>query len=328
LTALLRLAIRNENSLDKAIFGGKLMGLWYKLKHLLRPNTRKGSKKNIHAHYDIGNNFYALWLDPSWTYSSGIFYGDFAISLEHAQQRKYQRIIDVLELKAGDRVLEIGCGWGGFAEHAASRDIHVHGVTISQSQLDFANARIAKKGLSNLVNLEMCDYRDLKGSYDAIVSIEMFEAVGEKFWPTYFSTVQQRLKPNGMALIQSITIDEARFERYRAGTDFIQQYIFPGGMLPSPTRFEKIAARHNLTSVEQFAFGPDYAETLRKWSKNFESERERITEQGFDMPFQRIWQLYFAYCEAGFDEGRTDVVQFLLKKEIPKALSREESMTN
>lgn len=314
LTALLRLAIQNDSALDKAIFGGKLMGLWYKLKHLLRPNTRKGSRKNIHAHYDIGNSFYQLWLDASWTYSSAIFYGDYQISLQEAQYRKYQRIIDVLGLKEGDRVLEIGCGWGGFAEHASSRGIHVHGVTISPSQLEIAEQRIKQLERQDLVKLELCDYRDLEGSYDAIVSIEMFEAVGEEYWPIYFKTVNQRLKAGGKALIQTITIDEARFERYRSGTDFIQQYIFPGGMLPSPPRFVQLAQQHGLQTRDQYAFGKDYAETLRRWNHDFENNIDGIHGLGFGTAFQRIWQLYFSYCEAGFDEGRTDVFQFLLQK--------------
>lgn len=314
LTALLRLAIQNESALDKAIFGGKLMGLWYKLKHLLRPNTRKGSRKNIHAHYDIGNAFYQLWLDPTWTYSSAIFFGDHQITLQEAQYRKYQRIIDVLGLKAGDRVLEIGCGWGGFAEHASAQGINVHGVTISPAQLDIAQQRIKQLEREELVKLELCDYRDLTGSYDAIVSIEMFEAVGEEFWPIYFETVNQRLKQGGKALIQTITIEESRFERYRSGTDFIQQYIFPGGMLPSPPRFVQLAHKHGLLTQDQYAFGKDYAETLRRWNHDFENNIDGIHGMGFGTAFQRIWQLYFSYCEAGFDEGRTDVYQFLLQK--------------
>lgn len=314
LTALLRLAIQNERALNKAIFGGKLMGWWYKLKHMLRPNTRKGSRKNIHAHYDIGNSFYQLWLDPSWTYSSATFFGDYQISLQEAQYRKYQRIIDVLELKEGDRVLEIGCGWGGFAEHASARGIYVHGITISPSQLEIAQQRIKQLDREHLVNLELCDYRDLNGSYDAIVSIEMFEAVGEEYWPVYFNTVNQRLKSGGKALIQTITIDEARFERYRSGTDFIQQYIFPGGMLPSPVRFVQLASKFGLNTIDEYAFGKDYAETLRRWNHDFENNIDGIQSQGFGTAFQRIWQLYFSYCEAGFEEGRTDVYQFLLQK--------------
>ena len=314
MVALLRLAIRNENALDRALFGGKLSGLWYKIKHWLRPNTRSGSSRNIFAHYDIGNDFYQRWLDPSWTYSSAIFDGDYSISLQQAQTRKYQRIIDVLELKAGDSVLEIGCGWGGFAEHAGLLGIAVHGVTISPSQLAIAQQRIRHAQLDHLVKLEICDYRDMSGTYDAIVSIEMFEAVGEKFWTGYFSAVNQRLKAGGRALVQTITIDESRFERYRSSTDFIQQYIFPGGMLPSPVRFCHHAEKQGFQVQDQYAFGKDYAETLRRWNRAFEEQREHISAQGFGATFQRIWQLYFAYCEAGFDEGSTDVIQFTLKK--------------
>ena len=314
MVSLLRLAIRNENTLDQALFGEKLTTLWYKIKHWLRPNTRSGSSKNIHAHYDIGNDFYKLWLDPSWTYSSAIFNGDFSLTLREAQRKKYQRIIDVLELKAGDYVLEIGCGWGGFAEHAALQGIAVRGVTISPSQLEIAKKRIQKSQLEHLVSLGICDYRDMTGTFDAVVSIEMFEAVGEKYWPGYFDAIHKRLKKGGRALVQTITIDESRFERYRSNTDFIQQYIFPGGMLPSPLRFCQHAEKQGFQVSEQFAFGKDYAETLRRWNHDFELQREPISAQGFGEKFQRIWQLYFAYCEAGFDEGSTDVVQFTLQK--------------
>ena len=314
LTALLRLAIRNESVLDRVVSGGRLTTLWYRLKHVLRPNTRKGSQRNIHAHYDIGNDFYNLWLDKSLTYSSAIFEGDYSQLLQQAQTRKYQRIIDELGLKSGDKVLEIGCGWGGFAEHAAKLDIHVHGVTISQAQLEVAQKRIAENKLQYLAQLELRDYRDLQGEYDAIVSIEMFEAVGERFWPEFFKIVSDRLKTNGKALVQSITIDERNFERYRSNTDFIQQYIFPGGMLPSPERFCAKAIQANFKVLDQYAFGKDYAETLRRWSQKFQEENHAITRQGFDERFMRIWQLYFAYCEAGFDEEKTNVFQFLLQK--------------
>lgn len=314
LTAVLRLAVQNEEVLDKAIFGNRIMSLWYKLKHALRANTKEGSRKNIHAHYDLGNAFYRLWLDPSWTYSSAIFYNDYQISLQEAQYRKYQRIIDVLNLKSGDRVLEIGCGWGGFAEHAALQGIQVYGITISKAQLEVAQARIQEKDLGALAYLELCDYRDLQGQYDAIVSIEMFEAVGEEYWPSYFACLERCLKPQGKALIQTITIDEKHFERYRAGSDFIQQYIFPGGMLPSPEGFMSHAAKYHLDTKNSFSFGLDYAETLRRWNHAFNEQIDVVSQQGFDTRFQRIWQMYFSYCEAGFEEKRTDVYQFLLQK--------------
>jgi len=314
LTALLRLAIRNEDALKRIVTGGWISTLWYRLRHVLRPNTRGGSRKNIHAHYDIGNNFYQQWLDNSMTYSSALFDGDLSQSLETAQTRKYQRIIDVLELRFGHHVLEIGCGWGGFAEHAAKQGIRVTGITISEAQLKIAQERIQKNQLDNLVELRICDYRDVNGEYDAIVSIEMVEAVGERFWPTYFATLFARLAPGGRALVQSITIAERDFERYRSSTDFIQQYIFPGGMLPSKERFSQHAQKAGLQVVEQFCFGADYAETLRRWHQAWEETSANIKQLGFDQRFMRIWRLYFAYCEAGFDEGKTDVVQFTLHK--------------
>jgi cyclopropane-fatty-acyl-phospholipid synthase len=314
LVALLRLALRNEAALEPALFGGVLARCWYRLRHWLRPNTRSGSRRNIHSHYDIGNDFYRLWLDRSWTYSAAIFDGDHSMPLEQAQARKYQRVINTLGLQAGDRVLEIGCGWGGFAEHAARQGIHVHGLTISPAQLEVAQQRIAAAKLGKYAHLELCDYRDIEGSYDAVVSIEMFEAVGERYWPQYFDTVQARLKPGGKALVQSITIGERYFPRYRSSTDFIQEYIFPGGMLPSVERFERSAAHAGLQCDDVYAFGRDYAETLRRWRSAYHAARAQVTAQGFDAHFMRIWDLYFAYCEAAFDEGRTDVVQFLLHK--------------
>jgi cyclopropane-fatty-acyl-phospholipid synthase len=314
LTALLKLALRNEAALERLVMGGPLARLWYRLRHWLRPNTREGSKRNIHAHYDIGNDFYRLWLDSSWTYSSALFDGDFSLTLEEAQRRKYQRIIDTLELRPGQRVLEIGCGWGGFAEHAARCGVSVHGITISPSQLEVAQQRIAEHGLSDLARLELRDYRDLDGQYDAVVSIEMFEAVGERYWPRFFETVNARLRPGGRALVQSITIGEQHFERYRRDADFIQHYIFPGGMLPSVERFEHQAAAHGLQAQGRHEFGPDYAETLRRWRAAFDDSAADVGRLGFDERFVRIWQMYLSYCEAAFDVGRTGVVQFLLQK--------------
>lgn len=310
--ALMRLALRNEAVVGRAVSGGLLQRLWARLRHGRNANTRTGSRRNIHAHYDIGNAFYALWLDAGWTYSSALFDGDLSRPLEDAQTAKYQRIVRSLGLKAGDRVLEIGCGWGGFAEHAARQGIAVHGVTLSTEQLEFATRRIAGQGLDGLVQLELRDYRDLDGRYDAIVSIEMFEAVGERYWPVFFDTLRSRLRDGGRALVQSITIADAQFERYRAGSDFIQQYIFPGGMLPSPSRFRAAASDAGLQVDDELAFGPDYAETLRRWRAAFDARLDDVRRLGLDEVFQRTWQLYFAYCEAGFDEGRVDVMQFRL----------------
>ncbi|MDE1004758.1 MAG: cyclopropane-fatty-acyl-phospholipid synthase [Paraburkholderia fungorum] len=312
LAALLRVAIRNERALQRTVYGGWLAQLWYGLRHKLRPNTRSGSRRNIHAHYDIGNAFYAQWLDPTFTYSSAVFDGNFYQSLEDAQHAKYQRILDTLGLREGMRILEIGCGWGGFAMHAARQGIHVHGVTISAAQLEFAQKRAHEEGLSERVHLELRDYRTLTGQYDGIVSIEMFEAVGEKFWPAYFRILRERLRPGARALVQTITIDDSYFAAYRATSDFIREFIFPGGMLPSPQHFIEAARRGKLAARKSLAFGRDYAETLRRWRSAFEAQLDTIQKQGFDEIFVRTWRLYLAYCEAGFDEGRTDVMQFVL----------------
>ena len=315
LVALLVMAIRNESALPDTVSGGWLAQFWYSLRHRLRANTRAGSRRNIHAHYDIGNRFYALWLDATFTYSSALFEGHMDRSLEAAQAAKYQRIVDTLGLRAGMRVLEIGCGWGGFALHAAQQGIHVHGVTISPAQLEVARARVAQAGVGHQVSLELQDYRDVRGQYDAVVSIEMFEAVGERFWPTYFQVVRDRLAPGARALVQSITIDDARFAAYRGSSDFIRETIFPGGMLPSPRRFVRAARGAGLVAQDSLAFGRDYGETLRRWRCAFEAQLDAIRAQGFDESFVRTWRLYLAYCEAGFDQGRTDVMHFVLSRE-------------
>ncbi|WP_261521940.1 SAM-dependent methyltransferase [Burkholderia multivorans] len=312
LVALLRLAIRNQPVIAKPVTGGRVARVWYALRHRLRMNTRAGSRRNIHAHYDLGNDFYRLWLDDTWTYSSACFDGDPQRSLADAQTAKYQRIVDALGLRAGMRVLEIGCGWGGFAVHAARQGIHVHGVTISHAQYALAQERVARDGLSDRVTFDLRDYRDVEGQYDAIVSIEMFEAVGESFWPVYFNTLRQRLKPGARALIQSITIVESQFDAYRASSDFIREFIFPGGMLPSPARFVDAARRARLVAKPVFALGDDYARTLRTWRSSFDAHVDSVRAQRFDETFIRTWRLYLAYCEAGFAERRTDVMHFIV----------------
>ncbi|GGP26124.1 SAM-dependent methyltransferase [Silvimonas amylolytica] len=314
LTTLIRLAIRNEAVMAQPVQGTGLARLWYALRHWARPNTRRGSQRNIHAHYDLGNPFYRLWLDESWSYSSALFEGDFARSLVDAQAAKNQRVIDQLGLKPGMRVLEIGCGWGGFAEHAAQQGIHVHGVTISPAQWEIAQQRLHTASLQALTHIELRDYRDITGQYDAVVSIEMFEAVGLAFWARWFDTLRARLKPGARALVQSITIADERFEAYRHSSDFIREFIFPGGLLPSPERFTAAASQAGFQLVHALHFGPDYAETLRRWRDAFHSQLHEVRQQGFDEAFIRTWQLYLAYCEAGFDEGRTDVVQFMLER--------------
>lgn len=313
LTALMRLALRNQASIHQCITGTWFAKVWFWLRHQLRPNSRRGSRENIHRHYDIGNDFYRLWLDESMTYSSALFEGDYSQSLAQAQEAKYQRIIDLLGLQAGQRVLEIGCGWAGFAAYAARQGISVHGITISQAQLDWGQERIKRDGLQDLVQLQLCDYRDLRGQYDAIVSIEMFEAVGQRYWKTFFHAVKKLLKPQAKALVQSITIDESIFKQYQNSSDFIRHYIFPGGMLPSVERFEQSAKNAHLKTVAMHRFGADYAETLRRWREQYLKHIDAVQEQGLDAVFQRTWLMYLCYCEAGFEEGRTDVCHFLLQ---------------
>ncbi|MBY0570651.1 MAG: cyclopropane-fatty-acyl-phospholipid synthase family protein [Burkholderiaceae bacterium] len=315
LAGLIELITRNRAQLESVIYGTWWGNLLYRIKHLLNRNSKAGSKKNIHAHYDIGNDFYRLWLDPSMTYSSAIFSSDQVESLHDAQQMKYRRILQQLNLPTQAKVLEIGCGWGGFAE-MATRDAqaHVTGLTLSTEQLHFARERLQRAGLHARSDLQIQDYRDAHGDYDAIASIEMFEAVGEEYWPGYFACLQRNLKQGGRACIQSITIADELFERYRKGTDFIQQYIFPGGMLPSIEKFHQLAEQHGLQVIDTFTFGLDYARTLLEWRKAFMEKLAEVRAQGFDEEFLRTWEFYLAYCEAGFRAGNIDVAQFTLVK--------------
>ncbi len=309
--ALLRLCAANQPALERVFYGNPVVALMLRIAHALRPNTRAGSRRNIHAHYDLGNSFYASWLDAGMTYSSAIFAP--GRTLAAAQEAKYDRLLDVLEVEPSHRVLEIGCGWGAFAERAAAtRGCHVTGLTISQAQLDYARERVTRAGLEERVDLRFCDYRDAQGQYDRIVSIEMVEAVGERFWPRYFRAVRDRLKPGGRAAVQSIVIAEDAFERYRRSSDFIREYIFPGGMLPSVSRFVEEARKAGLEAREPFLFGRDYAQTLRRWRTAFDAQEERIRALGFDDAFLAAWRFYFHYCEAGFDSGRVDVMQIEL----------------
>ncbi len=313
LAGLLQLLLRNRAALESAIYGSWWGGLLYRARHLFHRNSKAGSRRNIHAHYDIGNRFYQLWLDPSMTYSSAWF-SDPAMNLQQAQQAKYQRICDELQVAPDARLLEIGCGWGGFAELAAARGAHVTGLTLSTEQLAYAQQRLADAGLAANADLRLQDYRDVRGEFDGIASIEMFEAVGEEYWDSYFACVAQRLKRGGRACIQTITIADELFERYRRGSDFIQQYIFPGGMLPSPSEFRRHAQMHGLQVVNELAFGLDYARTLAEWHARFLDEQAAVEAQGFDQRFIRTWQFYLAYCEAGFREHSIDLFQFTLEK--------------
>ena len=314
LTALLTLLANNRQALAKAVYGRWWALISARLRHLLNANTRAGSRRNIMAHYDLGNDFYRQWLDPTMSYSSALYSSAAPRSLAAAQLAKYRRILQRIDAQPGQRVLEIGCGWGAFAETAAREaGLEVVGLTLSPAQLQYARERMRVAGVDRQVHIELRDYRDLVGEqFDHIVSIEMFEAVGERWWPSYFATLQKLLAPTGRALVQSITIRDELFARYRRSTDFIQQHVFPGGMLPSPSVFGQQAARAGLAVNDSFAFGGDYARTLAQWSANFEQQWPAIAAQGFDERFRRLWRFYLAYCQAGFNSGATDVMQFEL----------------
>lgn len=317
--ALLALLIRNRKNIESAIYGNWLGRLVYRVKHLLNRNTKTNSRKNIHAHYDLGNAFYDLWLDPTYNYSSAWFNGNYAQSLEQAQHTKVKRALDMVDAQPGHKILEIGCGWGAVAEKAALEyQAKVVGLTLSTEQLSYANHRLDQQGLSNYCDLRLQDYRDVhtekEGLFDSIISIEMIEAVGSSYWPTYFKTVANNLKPNGKACIQVIVIADELFERYLQSTDFIQQYVFPGGCLLSVSEFKNQCQQVGLKIIDQLHFGQDYRETLKRWRDQFMSRQDQVLKLGFDQRFIQIWELYLAYCEAAFQEGNTDVVQFTLQK--------------
>jgi cyclopropane-fatty-acyl-phospholipid synthase len=286
-----------------------------RLRHWMNANSKRGSKKNISAHYDLGNEFYSLWLDKSMTYSSAIYEKD-TNSLEAAQQAKYRSLVERIGVSNGDKILEIGCGWGGFAEYVAKNtDAHLTGLTISKEQLEFARKRIFDAGLNEKVELKFQDYRDEKGVYDKIASIEMFEAVGEKYWPSYFGKLQSCLKSGGKAGLQIITITDRSFEKYRSTPDFIQKYVFPGGMLPSPSKLSELGSKFGLTEETPRIFGQDYARTLAEWRIAFWGKWEQIKTMGFDDRFKRMWEFYMHYCEAGFNAGNIDVRQVFYEKQ-------------
>ncbi|MGL4438806.1 MAG: class I SAM-dependent methyltransferase [Bosea sp. (in: a-proteobacteria)] len=314
LARFLELFATNYNAIQTMLAGKPLARFWQIIRHFLNRNTRAGSKKNIHAHYDLGNTFYASWLDQSMTYSSGIYApGD--DDLMSAQTRKYRELAQKTGIGPNDNVLEIGCGWGGFAEYAA-REIgcHVTGLTISQAQYDFAVARMAKAGLSDKVTIKLLDYRDEKGTYDRIASIEMFEAVGEQYWPAYFEQVRDRLREGGTAGLQVITIKDESFQFYRREMDFIRAYIFPGGMLPTPTHMRDLGTKYGVPMINEREFGLDYAQTLSDWRVRFRIAWPDLTSLGFDERFRRMWEYYLAYCEAGFRSGNIDVRQMVFAK--------------
>jgi len=309
LPRLLTLLAANREPLERPMTGGLLGRLLHRLLDLTRANTRSGSRRNIAAHYDLGNDFYSLWLDRGMTYSSALFAGDPGRSLEDAQRAKLTRALERLAPGGEGRVLEIGCGWGSFAELAAGRGLRVTGLTLSKEQLAYARAR-----LDGRATLLLRDYRDEHGRYDAVASIEMIEAVGERWWPAYFGKIAQVLPRGGRALVQSIVIRDDLFARYRRGSDFIRRYIFPGGMLPSPARIADEAERAGLDVAESFSFGRDYAHTLALWRQRFLARWPEARALGYDERFRRLWEFYLAYCEAGFTTGSTDVVQYVLVK--------------
>ena len=314
LPRLLELLGLNETAYQEQFYGHAWFRWLARLHHRLRPNSRRGSRRNILAHYDLGNAFYQRWLDPSMTYSSARF-EERDVSLESAQAAKYASLAKKLSLQPDHHLLEVGCGWGGFAEFAA-REIgtKVTAITISDQQHAYAKERIQAAGLNEKVDIRLQDYRDVDGRFDRIASIEMFEAVGETYWPVYFNKLASILQPDGVIGLQIITISDRYFETYRRSADFIQRHIFPGGMLPSPKSLQKQMERAGLQKLSETTFGLDYARTLATWNKHFQAAWPELLQLGFDQRFKRLWQYYLSYCEAGFKVGWTDVCQLEIRR--------------
>ena len=303
----------NENIYD-GFPGQGLVRMFEKFRFWMQRNHKSQARKNISYHYDLGNEFYGLWLDDTMTYSSAMFETG-QESHEAAQIAKYKSMVDQMGVKAGDHVLEIGCGWGGFAEYAAKeRGLKVTGLTISEEQFNYAQERVEKAGLSDLVDFKLQDYRDETGSYDGIASIEMFEAVGEKYWPIYFETVRARLKPGANATLQIITVHDRRWEVYKRGVDFIQKYIFPGGMLPSPTVLREQVVKAGMDVEGSIEFGQSYNISLRRWHQTFNEKWDQIADMGFDDRFRRMWNFYLTSCASTFESGNCDVTQITIKR--------------
>lgn len=312
--ALVEWACRNDQALGRALHGTILGTFLYQVKNFLNRNSKQQAKKNIVAHYDLGNDFYKLWLDQSMTYSSAIFNSDNE-TLEQAQLNKYDRMIDKLDIKSSDHILEIGCGWGGFFSRAVERTgCKVTAVMNSPKQAMHNRQMISAKGMNSYIDLQEKDYRDIDGKYDKIVSIEMIEAVGEQYWDNYFQKISASLKGKGAAIVQGITIHDDLFYSYRQKTDFIQNYIFPGGMLLANSIFDKKSQQNGMKLVDQFEFGISYADTLKIWRKNFHAVKDQVKEMGFDDKFMRMWDLYLCYCEGAFRAGRINVGQYLMQQ--------------
>ncbi len=314
LAVLLLLLEQNEEALAVHSQSSLMVNWLNRFRHMLNRNSIRGSRRNIAAHYDLGNDFYRLWLDPSMTYSCALFENG-EEDLEQAQRRKYARLLDLLEAGPGQRVLEIGCGWGGFALEAARRGLRVTGITLSSEQLAFARQRVQASGMEESIELRLQDYRHICESYDHIVSIEMLEAVGEAHWEAYSQAMKRCLKPGGRAALQFITIDESLFERYRRSPDFIQRYIFPGGMLPTLEKFSASVEGAGLRKVREDLFGQDYAQTLAQWHRRFLACEQDVAAMGFDQRFRKMWRYYLAYCEAGFRLGRINLAHVLLERD-------------
>jgi cyclopropane-fatty-acyl-phospholipid synthase len=315
LTQFLYLFCVNHDLIQAMLADKPLIRFVQMVRHWFNRNTKRQAKRNIYAHYDIGNAFYSAWLDSSMTYSSALF-EDHTADLTSAQKNKYRRLAEAIEVRPGQRLLEIGCGWGGFAEYVAKTfGAKVVGLTISKEQRDFAQKRIHEAGLAEKVEIKLQDYRDERDQYDRIASIEMIEAVGEQFWPKYFSQISDRLKPSGLAGIQAITIQDSMFQSYRREVDFIQRYVFPGGMLPSPQVLKALGERFGIPVIRERIFGQDYAKTLATWRNNFRSAWPSLKPLGFDDRFRRLWEYYLAYCEAGFLSGNIDVRQVVFAKQ-------------
>ena len=292
----------------------KLYKFYNRFIHFLRDNTKIRAKKNIEYHYDIGNSFYEIWLDKSMTYSSGIFQKENE-DLYQAQKNKYEKLIKKMDIKPHHKVLEIGCGWGGMAEYIGKNlGCDYTGITISPNQKEFAEKRMISNKIEKKTNIKLCDYRDIKGTFDRIISIEMIEAVGEKYWDTYFSKINNCLKKGGLAGIQMILIDNKKFNSYRKSVDFIQKYIFPGGMLPSHEKIRDSFSKNGLKEISNNSFGESYAKTLKIWRNNFNNSLDKLSRIGIDAKIQRLFHYYFSYCEAGFSDGQIDVSQKIIKK--------------
>ena len=313
LQALMDFIHAGNDALLDGFPGLGLVRAWEMLRFRLQSNSRAQARRNIARHYDLGNEFYGLWLDESMTYSSALF-ATGQESMEAAQKAKYAALVDQLGVAPGDHVLEIGCGWGGFAEYAAAeRGLRVTALTISRAQYDFARARIARAGLGDRVTIKLCDYRDETGLYDGVASIEMFEAVGERFWPVYFDALKARLKPGRTAALQIITVEDRRFDSYRRSVDFIQKYIFPGGMLPSPSVLRQEVEKAGLRVARSMEFGPSYSQTLRRWHESFNASWDEVARIGFDDRFRRMWNYYLTSCAAAFAHGVCDVTQIVVQ---------------